>query len=69
MRGSYIPFHDGYGIVGYNYRCPECDYITTLTDCETGCSKCGFSEPYVDPDEWFEEEIKKPSEEWAWNKI
>lgn len=55
MKGQYIPFNDGYGIVGYHYKCPKCDNVTKFTDCEDGCKKCGYSEPYKDPDDWYEE--------------
>lgn len=54
MEGKYIPFNDGFGIVGYNYQCPKCSYISTLTVCDDGCDKCGFLEPFEDPDDWFE---------------
>lgn len=54
MNGKYIPFNDGYGIVGYHYECPRCSAITKFTDCEEGCEQCGYSEEYVDPDDWYE---------------
>ena len=55
MKGLYIPFNDGYGIVGYHYKCPECKHETRFTDCEGGCDECGFTEKYVDPDDWYKE--------------
>lgn len=58
MRGSYIPFNDGWGIVGYGYECPECGHITGFTDCETGCERCNYTEDYTDPDDWYDEQIK-----------
>lgn len=58
MRGSYLPFDDGCGIVGYSYECPECGVSNSFTDCETGC-ECGFSEPYVDPDDWYTEQMAR----------
>jgi hypothetical protein len=58
MKGKYIPFNDGFGIVGYGYLCPKCEHETKFTDCEEGCEKCGFSEEYVDPDDWYEKQIK-----------
>jgi hypothetical protein len=67
MEGQYIPFDDEYGIVGYGYKCPKCNRVSQFTDCEEGCSTCGFSEPYVDQDDWYEEEMGKPVEERAWN--
>jgi hypothetical protein len=51
MEGKYIPFNDGFGIVGYHYECPKCEHVSQFTDCEQGCEKCGFKEPYEDPDE------------------
>ena len=51
MRGKYIPWDDGYGIVGYSYECPECGHETRFTDCEEGCENCCYCEEYVDPDE------------------
>ncbi len=59
MKGKYIPFNDGYGIVGYGYLCPECNHETKFTDCQEGCKECKFYEPYVDPDEWYEKEFEK----------
>ncbi len=57
MKGTYIPFNDGYGIIGYSYICPECKHETRFTDCDEGCEKCGFHEPYVDSDEWYAKEM------------
>ena len=57
MRGSYIPFNDGCGIVGYHYVCPECKHVTRFADCEDGCDDCAFSEAYVDPDDWHDAEM------------
>lgn len=54
MRGSYTPINDGCGIVGYYYVCPECKHETEFINCDSGCEKCGFSEPFVDPDRWYE---------------
>jgi len=54
MKGEYIPFNDGNGIVDYHYKCPKCGHITRFSDCEQGCEVCDFSEPYVDPDDWME---------------
>jgi uncharacterized protein (DUF983 family) len=59
MKGKYIPFNDGFGIVGYGYECPECEHHSLFTDCEEGCKKCGFKEPYKDPDDWFDEFLKE----------
>jgi uncharacterized protein (DUF983 family) len=58
MKGQYRPFNDGYGIVGYSYLCPQCGHETMFTNSKNGCEKCGFSEEYVDPDEWYEEHLK-----------
>ena len=58
MEGQYEPFCDDCGIVGYSYVCPKCNHTTYFTDCEEGCSECGFSEPYEDPDDWYENKIK-----------
>ncbi len=33
MKGKYIPFNDGFGIVGYGYLCPKCEHETKFTDC------------------------------------
>jgi hypothetical protein len=50
MIGQYIPFNDGYGIVGYKYLCPRCNYLSNFT--HTGyCPKCKFHEITPDPDE------------------
>lgn len=57
MRGAYIPFNDGCGIVGYGYLCPECGHETLFSDCDDGCESCDFSEPFEDPDEWYDEVI------------
>lgn len=55
MKGKYIPFNDGFGIVGWHYKCPKCSHITTfIVDCSEGCEKCGFEEPAVDPNDWYE---------------
>ena len=59
MKGNYIPFNDGYGIVGYHYECPECGSVSSFQDCEEGCISCGFNEPYVDPDDWHDEWLLK----------
>jgi len=67
MKGLYSPFNDGYGIVGYHYLCPDCRHVSRFTNCEDGCEKCGFAEEYVDPDEWYEEQMKLPVKERAWN--
>ena len=67
MKGQYIPFNDGFGIVGYGYKCPKCKHETKFTDCEEGCEDCGFNEPYEDPDDWYEEEMNKLKEQRAWN--
>ena len=55
MKGEYLSFNDGYGIVGHHYKCPKCDHVTQFQDCEQGCEECGFSESYEDPDEWNNE--------------
>lgn len=67
MRGIYLPFNDGCGIVGYFYKCPECQHVTAFTDCEKGCEKCGFSEEYVDADDWYDEQMNLPVDQRAWN--
>ena len=59
MKGKYIPINDGYGIIGFMYNCPMCNHTTPFTDCEEGCEKCDFSEPYVDPDDWYVEQLNK----------
>lgn len=60
MEGEYIPFNDGYGIVGFGYECPKCGHVTWFVTCEIGCEECGFTEPfYVDPDDWFDDFLKK----------
>lgn len=59
MKGEYLPFNDGWGIVGFSYICPECEYVSQFTDCEEGCQECGFNEPYVDPDDWYEGQLKQ----------
>jgi len=55
MKGKYIPFNDGHGIVGYGYECPECKHHSLFADCEQGCESCGFKEEYKDPDDWYDE--------------
>lgn len=67
MKGRYIPFSDGFGFVGYSYVCPNCNHETPLVDCEEGCDWCGFTEEYVDPDDWYDKEMNKPIEKRAWN--
>ena len=62
MIGRYIPFNDGCGIVGYGYLCPECEWHTLFTACDVGCEKCGYFEPYVDPDEWYDELFSRKDE-------
>lgn len=59
MQGKYIPYSDGFGIIGFSYECPKCSHITDFHDCEQGCEECKHSEPYTDPDHWYEEELKK----------
>ena len=68
MKGQYIPFNDGYGIVGYDYKCPQCGHETRFAFSDEGCEQCGFSEDYVDPDEWYDEQMKLPASERAWNQ-
>lgn len=51
MKGDYIPIDDDYGTIGYYYQCPECGKRTPFVGCDEGCQYCGFSEPYVDPDD------------------
>jgi hypothetical protein len=67
MEGQYRPFNDGYGIVGYSYLCPQCDHETMFTKSDDGCEKCGFFEEYVDPGEWYEEQMKMSIKDRAWN--
>ena len=67
MQGQYIPFNDGWGIVGYGYKCPACSHETLFTTSDSGCEVCGFSEEYVDPGEWYAEQMKLPVSERAWN--
>ena len=72
MEGKYIPFNDGYGIVGFEYECPKCKHITLFVTCDVGCEECGFTEPYVDPDDWYEEQLKpqiQKVKEWLINKL
>ena len=69
MKGYYLPFCDEVGMVGYNYICPECDNENILTNCDEGCENCNFSETYTDADQWYEEEMKKPKKERAWNQF
>ena len=66
MKGQYRPFNDGHGIVGYSYICPSCGHETMFANSEDGCEKCSFSEEYVDPDEWYEEQMRLPPEDRAW---
>ena len=54
MRGRYAPISDDTGIIGWMYLCPLCDHWTAFTTCEGGCCECGFTEPYVDPDDWYD---------------
>jgi hypothetical protein len=68
MKGQYIPISDDFGIIGYYYKCPICNNESQFTDCEIGCNKCGFKEPYVDPDDWHDEQMNLPIKERAWNK-
>jgi len=69
MEGQYIPFNDGFGIVGYGYECPKCKHESMFTTCDDGCEECGFKEPYKDPDDWYDEEMKKPQSERVWNVL
>ena len=65
MCGSYTPFCDGYGIVGWHYNCPKCKHETRFSDSEQGCEDCGYSEDYVDPDEWYDYRVSLPiGERW-----
>jgi hypothetical protein len=68
IEGDYIPFHDGYGIVGYIYVCPKCNTHNPFQNCDEGCKKCGFKEPYVDADDWYEYNMGLPDDEKAWNR-
>jgi hypothetical protein len=67
MEGIYLPLMYDFGIEGYTYKCPKCSHVNEFADCDEGCGKCGFSEPYVDPDDWYENEMSKPKEKRAWN--
>ena len=69
MKGEYIPVNDGWGIIGWNYKCPECNHITEFTDCEDGCEECGFSEEYVDPHDLFENKNKEVMKKKSINQI
>ena len=68
MEGRYIPFNDGFGIVGYSYECPKCKHITEFTDCEDGCSNCGFTETYKDPDDWYLESLSQSKLDETWTE-
>ena len=54
MKGEYIPFNDGFGIVGFGYKCPKCGEVTQFTNCDDGCANCGYFEKYEDPDDWYD---------------
>ena len=68
MQGQYIPCNDGVGIIGYDYQCPICGHVTRFAFSDDGCEQCGYAEAYVDPDEWYDEQMKLPVQERAWNK-
>lgn len=62
----WVPFNDGYGIVGYGWDC-ECGVEHRfVSPGET--MPCGFVVPNIDPDEWHAQEMAKPEAERAWNQ-
>jgi hypothetical protein len=64
---NYEPFNDGYGIVGYFWNC-DCGRVMKFVSGGEVC-ECGFVIPEEpDPDDWYEEQLKKPIEERDWNK-
>lgn len=67
MKGIHLPISDDYGIIGFSYKCPECNHENNFQDSDLGCQKCGFEEKYVDPEYWYDLEIKKPVNHRAWN--
>ena len=68
MEGIYIPFNCEM-TESYHYKCPKCKHETRFTDCEQGCEKCYFTEKYVDPDDWYKEQMNKPQGQRAWNVL
>ena len=68
MIGCYNSFSDGYGIVGWHYTCPDCGYENRFSASDDGCGECGFSEIYVDPDDWYDYQMTLPVEKRKWNE-
>lgn len=65
VKLNYVPFNDGYGIVGYHWQCKCGETIQFVSGGEV-CT-CGFVIPEVDPDDWYDEQMLKPVEERDWN--
>lgn len=66
--GYYVPFDDGFGVVGYFWRC-ECGGVIPFADQGDEC-KCGRATPDdIDPDDWYDAELMKPKEERAWSLL
>jgi len=67
MKGTYIPINDGTGIIGFSFKCPQCNHLNLFSSNES-CDACDLEQSYEDPDEWYDMEMLKRTEDRAWNK-
>ena len=63
----YLPVTDDVGIIGYNWKC-ECGEILRFVSGGELC-RCGFKVPDICPDDWYDEQLKKPIEGRDWNLL
>ena len=61
----WLPFSDGYGIVGWNWKC-DCGRIETLVLGGFIC-QCGIEMPDIDVDDWYDNEMEKSVNARVWN--
>ncbi len=66
MNGYWTPVNDYGGIIGYTWIC-VCKRETFLLH-EGECPHCDKPLPDIDPNDWYQEEMKKPTKEKAWNQ-
>ena len=64
---GWIPYNDGYGIIGYSWMC-ECGRKTDFASPGDTCA-CGRSVSGEDPDDWYDGEMGKPVEQREWNRL
>ena len=68
MKLNYYPVNDGYGIIGYHWEC-NCGNTIQFASPGSECPRCYFviPEDSLDPDDWYDEQMKKPVRERDWS--